>query len=314
MSACKLSLDNPKISISQQQQSLLQQNIVLNTKKENTSGNSNNSNNTNNSNKNNDKNNNENIPKINDVNENMRQSFLIPQKIINRFFNCQSKRNERRVSPFRLSNSKLPVVVSSRIVSVESAEETYKAGGCGLTIIGTNIFLKLFRQIEVDLNEFQAEMVKNGRTGTVPEWQIRLREQMNSETGILNDINSITLPPPAYSRRTRSSILVLAGGSIKMLTNTAERRSGSILDLLEHSVDPEIENPGVHEITNHVTVVNALEESHLILESDPKSTLNILNSPESVSTSQRLSPLPTSESLTDSNSNKKDSEQKCVLS
>lgn len=316
-----VSQHNPKISISQQQQSLLQQNIVLNNKKENTSGNSNNSNNTNNSNKNNnndknnDKNNNNNsnnnIPKINDVNESMKQSFLIPQKIINRFFNCQNKRNERRVSPFRLSNSKLPVVVSSRIVSVESTEETYKAGGCGLTIIGTNIFLKLFRQIEVDLNEFQAEMVKNGRTGTVPEWQIRLREQMNSETGILNDINSITLPPPAYSRRSRSSILVLAGGSIKMLTNTAERRSGSILDLLEQSVDPEIENPGVHEIANHVTVVNALEECHLILESDPKSTLNILNTPESVSKSQRLSP---SESLADSNSKKTDSEQKCVLS
>lgn len=326
---------NQKITISQQQQQL--QNIELD-KKEYTSGNSNNSNNTNdNSNKNNyndnkdknkdkddNKDNNNNIPNINDVAENMKKSFLYPPKIlIQRFFNCQKNKNERRVSPFRLSNSKLPVVVSTRIVEVEPTQDTYKTGGCGLTIIGTNIFIKLFRQIEVDLNELHAEMVKHDKTGTIPEWQLKFRELMQNETGNLNEIINIS-PIVKYPKRSRSSILILAGGSIKMLTNTAESRSGSILDLLNENIpDPQIENPlrGNINLNNgnveHSSVVKELEDN-MSIDPDLKSASKVINCcPESVTRSQQLLIPLNSESPNSSDiPNKKivSDDKRCVLS
>ena len=324
-----VSQKNQKITISPQQQQL--QNIELD-RNENASGNSNNSNNTNdNSNKNNyidkdrnknkdeNKDNNNNIPNINDVAENMKKSFLYPPKIlIQRFFNCQKNKNERRVSPFRLSNSKLPIVVSTRIVEVEPTQETYKTGGCGLTIIGTNIFIKLFRQIEVDLNELHAEMVKHDKTGPVPDWQLKFRELMQNETGNLNEIINIS-PIAKYPKRSRSSILILAGGSIKMLTNTAESRSGSILNLLNENIsDPEIENAPqgvINGNVEHSSVLKELEDN-MSIDPDLKSASNVTNCcPESVTRSQQLLIPLNSESLSELPNQKiVGDNNKCVLS
>ena len=270
-------------------------------------------------------NDNNNIPNINDVAENMKKSFLYPPKIlIQRFFNCQKNKKERRVSPFRLSNSKLPIVVSTRIVEVEPTQDTYKTGGCGLTIIGTNIFIKLFRQIEVDLNELHAEMVKHDKTGTIPEWQLKFRQLMQNETGNLNEIINIS-PITKYPKRSRSSILILAGGSIKMLTNTAESRSGSILDLLNENIpDPEIENPlrgniniNLNGSVEHSSVLKELEDN-MSIDPDLKSASNVINCcPESVTRSQRLLiPLNSKSPNSSDLPNKKivSDNKKCVLS
>jgi hypothetical protein len=146
------------------------------------------------------------------------------------FFNCNFHMFERRVSPLNSSVS-APDILADEGVLNENDLEAYKPDGCGLTIIGTDIFIKLFCQVEEDLTKLHAEMLKSELRGTVPEWQKTLREQIRVENG-KNDENSLNRDPAKKQKR---NVLVLAAGSIKIISNAVEGQRGSLLNLLGKS-------------------------------------------------------------------------------
>lgn len=163
-------------------------------------------------------------------NESVARSVALEPRPKKRFFNCNLHLFERRVSPHD-SATLTPDVLADDDGVNENDLEAYKPDGCGLTIIGTDIFIKLFCQVEEELTKLHAEMLKMEMRGAIPDWQKLLREQMRAENG-RNDENSSSRN---LLKKQKRNVLVLAAGSIKIISNAVEGQKGSLLNLLGKS-------------------------------------------------------------------------------
>lgn len=163
-------------------------------------------------------------------NESVTKSVTHEPKVKKGFFNCNFHMFGRRVSP-HTSISSTPGVLADEDGCDVDALEAYKPDGCGLTIIGTDIFIKLFCQVEEDLTKLHAEMLKLDLRGSVHDWQKTLREQIRAENGRIDENTSSR----DLMKKQKRNVLVLAAGSIKIISNAVEGQKGSLLNLLGKS-------------------------------------------------------------------------------
>ena len=144
---------------------------------------------------------------------------------------CDVRTKDRKVSPHNSVPSS-PVVLVGDDGDEGDHLEAYKSDGCGLTITGTDVFLKLFRQVEEELTRCYAELMLSDKKGMVTEWQKIIREQMKAETSQSEECSAM------YENRNkkRRNVLLLKAGSIKILTDVALRKKGSILEFLGKNI------------------------------------------------------------------------------
>ena len=149
------------------------------------------------------------------------------------FFNWNFP-NFQKITPITSPSRATSLHMNSKD-STKSRPGTYKTDGQGLTVNGADIFLNLFRQVEDEINSLYVEMLKNNLQGTPTEWQKTISDEMRGEARKQDELS--VRDKREYSKRHRGNVLILAAGSIKMISNAVggNGRKTSLLDLLNKS-------------------------------------------------------------------------------
>ena len=153
------------------------------------------------------------------------------------FFNWNFP-NFQKITPMG-SPSNIPSTATSIRQSRDSTKSklsTFKTDEQGLTVNGADIFLNFFRQVEEEINILYLDMMKNNLLGVPLEWQRIINDEMKGESKKQDEIYNIH-DKKEYSKRHRGNVLILAAGSIKMISNAVNGngRKSSLLDLLSRS-------------------------------------------------------------------------------
>ena len=144
---------------------------------------------------------------------------------------CDVRMKVRKVSPHNSIPSS-PAELAGDEIDESDHLDAYKSDGCGLTITGTDVFLKLFRQVEEELTRCYSELLMADKKGIVTEWQKVIREQMKAETSQSEEHSAMF----ENRNKRRRNVLLLKAGSIKILTDVAMRKKGSILEFLGKTI------------------------------------------------------------------------------